>query len=398
MYSDLPPDLNHLILARTDASSSRLALLLVAKSIQASRQSGVALDIALAASFDLLVASKYYQYVLPEGWLWCQHCDHDIYTFFNACPYCITEERFVHHIGCKPTSGQIGPATAEALREILSAYYHQTAGSSVAVHTGSEPIDIAIVDTVSRYVFIAEVKAAPLFIPALARKHTAQGLQTTEQKPLRHSVGIVRAMDQHSYSLVIPAPDGINLFWKLQTTGLGWASWGQEAIANAIETGSFDFAAYVRTWSHLWQLYTTKNNRDKLFWFTGACGLPRRPGEGWPVAADGKPKGTISDGKTSVGMDRTDDIKKSTFQVLKLGIEARRLPMKTWTLGIGLASNLHAARHYEDYLKQYEEIVWGWSKHGGQSPKYVFNLFDGIISFSQSNIRDQKLTTLVTWH
>lgn len=372
-------------------------MLLVEKAIAANKK-GVRLDFALAASFDLLVASKYYQYVLPEDWLWCQQCDHDIYTFFNACPFCITEDRFVHHEGRKPSSGQIGPATAEALREILSAYYHLTVGPDVAVHVGTEPIDIAIIDSAKRYVFIAEVKAAPLFIPALAKKHSASSFQTGSQKPLKHSVGIVRGIEQHKYSLVIPTADGSKIFWELDRTGLGESKWGEEAIADAIESGHFDLSAYVKAWSHLWNLYATKSNRDRLFWFTGACGLPRKPGEGWPISADGKPKGTISDGKTSVGMDRTDDIKKSTFQVLKLGVAARQLPIKKWTLGIGLASNLHAARHYEDYLQQYEDIVWGWSTEGGKAPKDVFNLFDGVISFSKSHIRDLKLNGLVTWH
>ena len=148
-------------------------------------------------------------------------------------------------------------------------------------------------------------------------------------------------------------------------------------------------------WTHLWNLYKTKDNGDSCFWFTGGCGRPRKPGEGWPTDAGGKPQGSISDGKTSVGMDRTDDIKKSTFQVLKLGVEHRQvLETSDWKIGIGLLGNLPAARHYTDYLASYEEIVWAKSPPGSK-PQTWSNLFDAVASFPSSQIRAEFLNGLL---
>ena len=96
-------------------------------------------------------------------------------------------------------------------------------------------------------------------------------------------------------------------------------------------------------------------------------------------------------------MDRTDDIKKSTFQVLKLGVEHRN-PLETsgWKIGIGLLGNLPAARHYTDYLASYEEIVWAKTSPG-EEPENWANLFDAVVSFTSSKIRADFLTGLLSF-
>jgi len=96
-------------------------------------------------------------------------------------------------------------------------------------------------------------------------------------------------------------------------------------------------------------------------------------------------------------MDRTDDIKKATFQALKLGVENRVPDPSPWTLLIGLASNLHAARHYDDYVRPYENIMWGWA-NGPHADRELFNLFDGIISFTRSHMRSDWLLRTLDWH
>ena len=96
-------------------------------------------------------------------------------------------------------------------------------------------------------------------------------------------------------------------------------------------------------------------------------------------------------------MDRTDDIKKSTFQVLKLGVEHRQaLEAGGWKIGIGLLGNLPAARHYSGYLASYEEIVWAKTPPGVK-PETWSNLFDAVASFTDSNIRANFLTGLLSF-
>ena len=94
-------------------------------------------------------------------------------------------------------------------------------------------------------------------------------------------------------------------------------------------------------------------------------------------------------------MDRTDDIKKGIYQVLKIGAESK--PNKSvFVVRTALISNIHAVRHYHEYLASLEDIVWTLDKSRKAqkvedlAPKTdVYSLFDGIISFTESSIRDE---------
>jgi hypothetical protein len=100
-------------------------------------------------------------------------------------------------------------------------------------------------------------------------------------------------------------------------------------------------------------------------------------------------------------MDRTDDIKKGTYQVLKIGSVAKFPKEEAWNVTVGLVSNIHAVQHFTDYLASLSDVVW--TKAGDQIVKKaadlppdtdIENLFDGIISFTSSNIRDRGLANI----
>ncbi len=94
-------------------------------------------------------------------------------------------------------------------------------------------------------------------------------------------------------------------------------------------------------------------------------------------------------------MDRTDDIKKGIYQVLKLGTESK--PAKSqFKVKTALISNIHAVRHYSEYLTSLQDVVWtldisGNAKKASDLPAdtELYNLFDGIISLTQSHLRDE---------
>ncbi|MEI7900820.1 MAG: hypothetical protein WCK89_11245 [bacterium] len=393
MQHKLPEELQKYFNQETVFSGTTLAA--VALSHARKRVDPARRNLALAAIFDLVVAAKFYRAVKPENWLWCEHAGYDFYPVLNACPYCILDNRLVQHDGNKPSSGVIGPATSQAIREVFVSHYHLSGNKKVSIFCGAEPADLVIADFNTRNVFVAEVKAAPLFTPPLAVKHSGS-FSTVRTLPLKHAQGTLRGMEQQKVFLFLPLANGKHYYWPIPQKGLGDLNWPETAFVEAIKTRPQDFDNYLESWMMLWDVYTRRDTTNPVFWFTGACGLPRNPGEGWPKAGDGKPKGTISDGKTSVGMDRTDDIKKSTFQVLKLGVETRRIDMAGWSLKIGLASNLHAVRHHDEYLHPYADIVWGWSE-AASVPEKWFNLYDGILSFSKSHTRDQWLTEITDW-
>ena len=391
----LPRFLRDKIRDHTIAKANPLAYTLVHHALTV-KSADIPLSKRLAAAFDLIVASKFYQHVKPEEWLWCGHSNRDFYSILNVCPSCVLQNKFVHTIGHKPGSGQIGPSTALAFREILAAYFDLTGKKECHVFSAREPIDIAVADTKNKTLFIAEVKAAPLFTPPLFTPHTTTSMQTQRALPLNHTLGVARNLHETEISLYIP---DTNASWEIPVES-GVFSIGlpvdiplSRAIARNLDMASLFF----RVWERMWQTYQEKNSSSPLYWFCGACGLPPNPGEGWPREANGRPKGSISDGKTSVGIDRTDDIKKATFQALKLGVENRRKDSSPWKLLIGLASNLHAARHYSGYLRPYEDIIWGWENTQEQN-RQLYNLFDGIISFTRSHMRDPWLRKTLDWH
>ena len=391
----LPPFLKDKIKDETKPDANPLAWVLVEQALIAGRE-GLPLSECLAAAFDLVVASKFYAHVAPEGWLWCGHCNRDFYPILNACPYCVLESRFVHHKGHKPSSGQIGPATAEAFREIIAAYFALTGKDHCQVCNASEPIDLAIIDSESKMLFIAEVKAAPLFTPPLCRTHSADSMQTQTTLPLDHSCGVARRLHEAEFSLFVP--DLENPFdIPLPSGVVGGGVPFNECLSRFFLEDPNQFRRFFVVWAKMWKAYQNKETESLLYWFCGACGLPRNPGEGWPKKANGRPEGSISDSKTSVGIDRTDDIKKATFQALKLGVDNRSKDSAPWTVMIGIASNLHAARHYDGYLKPYEDIIWGWSRSEG-NPRELYNLFDGIVSFTRSHIRHDWLSKTLDWH
>jgi hypothetical protein len=160
------------------------------------------------------------------------------------------------------------------------------------------------------------------------------------------------------------------------------------------------FDEFLEFWVEAFKTYKPGNSqRSNIYWLTNACGQPNPRPSDWPARRRGTGYESVSDGKTSVGMDRTDDIKKGIYQVLKVGAESKPQQKRNhFTVKTALISNIHAARHYEEYLASLENIVWALDE-SGQARKAadlppeteVYNLFDGIISFTKSHIRDKWL-------
>ena len=71
--------------------------------------------------------------------------------------------------------------------------------------------------------------------------------------------------------------------------------------------------------------------------------------------------------------------------------------MGSWNLLIGLAGNVHAARHYGNYLEPIEDVVWGLGNSQEEAVE-LYNLFDGIVSFTRSHMRDEWLRSTLDWH
>ncbi len=391
----LPKPFESLCNSRVVPTGDALADLLVSQALSAaSTSAGMSSGVALACAFDLLVAARFHNAIKPENWLWCPECERDFHPVLNACPGCSLSNRFIHFSGNKPGSGIIGPVTSASLQDLLASLFRSRGESHKEVYVCREPADLAILDTAAHAAFFCEVKAAPLFTAPCSVAHATETFAVNATLPLNHRQGTMRRFHQLAVSLLIPTAEGA-YYLPISGTSPGERQWAELGLAATLRNDPTIFPKVAKAWSCLWNLYKTKNTADPRIWFTGGCGRPRNPGEGWPTDAAGKPLGAISDGKTSVGMDRTDDIKKSTFQVLKLGVEHRgHLESSSWKIGIGLLGNLPAARHYADYLAGYEEIAWSRTP-ANDAPRQWANLFDAVASFTESRFRAPFLSGLL---
>lgn len=174
--------------------------------------------------------------------------------------------------------------------------------------------------------------------------------------------------------------------------------WGYRSMIELLENDDSFLRSYYAFWSNALTKYHPKHT-DSVYWLTNACGSPNPRPDSWPKSKGGDGEGyeSISDSKTSVGMDRTDDIKKSIYQVLKLGSEGKPVASK-WTFNVGIVSNIHAARHFEEYLESLKNLIWtndptGTAKKAGDlRPEHpLYNLFDGIITLTECHFRDEWL-------
>lgn len=379
----------------------RLANTLIQQAYDTATDKGCSTGIALAAAFDLFVAAEYYKNVAHRGWYYCPVDDPLLfYPFTNTCPRCVLQGQFHFERANKPESGQIGQATSRLLSIFLYQLFVR-AGRRVKIYRGIEPIDLLIYDPQENTVLLSEIKAAPL---------TTLPLTVPSERLTDFVDGNVITLSSHvvSDNVVLHSSD-ICMFLPTKRNGeeryrlisLGTVGkqaeriWAYERIEHVLVSGNTVFGEYVDFWIKAFDAYkTTNSQKSNLFWFTNACGQPSPRPVGWPARQRGEGYESVSDGKTSVGMDRTDDIKKGIYQVLKVGAESK--PQKSrFQIKTALISNIHAARHYNEYLSSLEDIVWTLDKSGKAkkvsdlpSQTAMYNLFDGIISFTESHMRD----------
>lgn len=153
---------------------------------------------------------------------------------------------------------------------------------------------------------------------------------------------------------------------------------------------------HVKIWQDIHCAYRDKNRESKYYYVANASGLPpklAREQFDWPA------KESISDSKTSVGMDRTDDIKKGIYQTLKLGIEVKR-NFPQYTVKTALVSNLPAYRYSQVYVEPFTDILWGLKSAFSYEPDsqeyrcFEVSLnhpFDYILTLEESINRGEQL-------
>lgn len=336
------------------------------KQAQQVASSGNEYKLALASAFDLLVSAEYYGVVEQNGWLTCTSPYHfALYPYTNICPQCINEGRFVYHRANKPKSGVIGAITSKLLAGFIHAIL-QYQYPNIQILRGKEPVDVIILDNTSTIptVLFGEIKASPLMtFPLCVSPNIVQSNHT------------LSSVDVTQTPILIFLPDNQYLLGHLDDT-----EWAIRGILRLLDETDF-FIQYYYHWQKAFKAYAVKDHTP-IYWLTNGCGQPVPRPVDWIKRQDGGGYESISDSKTSVGMDRTDDIKKGIYQIFNLGISGKS--SFNYAYKVGLISNIHAVRHYDDYLSQFVDVIWGH-----EQSDVLFNLFDGIIALTQIVARDE---------
>lgn len=262
--------------------------------------------------------------------------------FINLCATCyINKSIWAYQKAVKPQSGALGKLSSEIILRFIQKINPQFV--EVLVVGGIDFVD-AILKHKNGMIILAEVKSAPLLtypflfdIPRGCLKGNHKNAIITNSQ--------LRACDSAVY---------LHNCGRINLGKVGDPVWPFRPLVNFIIDGkNLKFIKdCVNNWIAAKDAYSTKDRQNKLYYLANASGHPpaiAKERDGWP------PKESISDSKTSAGMDRTDDIKKGIYQSLKIGTHIKNFPyVKT-----AIISNLPAYRHGKEYVTPFISMLWG---------------------------------------
>jgi hypothetical protein len=386
---------------------SELCELLVDACIKNKTLSEKGIGLLFASSFDLLIAAQYYSTLPHKGWFYCPTgIPRLFFHYTNCCPRDVLSNQFYFNPSAKPSSGRIGAATSRLLLVFYKTIFKKL-GLKEEILRGTEPVDAVIVNRHERKVLFAEIKASPLLTIPLSVK--SQRLTEEVTNKIVHSGhASVDNTVLFETDLEIFVPKKERDFWIERYYPIGKKrnagdyGWGYRGFVGLLKNNPDFFREYFAFWNECLKSYYPKSH-ESVFWLTNACGAPNNLPSGWATRREGEGYETISDTKTSVGMDRTDDIKKGVYQVLKLGSIGKPIASK-WDYKVGLVSNIHAARHFDEYLGSLKDIIWTLDSSGKAkkisdlpSEQAVYNLFDGIIALTVTISRDDWINSIFSY-
>lgn len=359
--------------------------------------------VALAAMFDLAVTVIYVERLSSNGWLYCRDASPELrdpklfYPFVNACPRCALRNVFYFAPSRKPSSAIIGQATSLILTVFLDEHAKQNSEGKCSVRQlgGTGVVDAVAIE--DNKVCLFEIKSAPLLTFPVESATELMTVTTDigeEDTPSHYNVTLPAdfASDLSliiSESLIIP-------IGKQNSSD----NWPCAQLINYMSDEA-KLRDYVAEWEKTFQRYSGSLPKEKTFWLSNGCGQPP-VSDGWPARRNGSGYESISDGKSSVGLDRTDDIKKGIYQVLKIGTHYKEFAEKdSFEVHTALASNIHAVKHHEGYLKELEDMMWTIDapnktyvvERGLENTviktQGLYNLYDGLVTFTKGHYRDK---------
>ncbi len=301
--------------------------------------------------------------------------------FINLCSPCFTnKEIWAYQKAVKPQSGALGKLSSEVILRFIEKLYPQLI--EVTAVGGSEAAD-AVLKHENGMVILAEVKSAPLLTYPFLFKLPESCLKGEHEKVVITNSQL-RACDSAIF---------LHNIGSIDLGRVGGDLWPFKPLVDFfINEENMPLIHHcINEWLSARDAYTKKDRQNRMYYLANASGSPpkiAKDRDGWPKSE------SISDGKTSAGMDRTDDIKKGIYQTFKIGTHVKGNPdIKT-----AIISNLPAYRHGDEYVSSFVNMLWGLEEDiedvNGQKAIFSENLrraFDFIITLEEPILRDIDL-------
>lgn len=250
-------------------------------------------------------------------------------------------EKWSYQKAVKPQSGALGKLSSEVILRFIEKLYPEL--DEVIAIGGTEAAD-AVLKHSNGMTIVAEVKSAPLLTypfvfelnnNCLNGEHEKVTITTSQLKECNSAIYL------HNKDLI-------------ELGKVGDSLWPFKPLVNFIINPS-NFSTInscINQWLDARDAYSRKDRANRMYYLANASGSPpkiAKDRDNWPK------KESISDSKTSAGMDRTDDIKKAIYQSLKIGTHVKSDP----NIKTAIISNLPAYRHGDEYVAPFINMYWG---------------------------------------
>ncbi len=301
--------------------------------------------------------------------------------FINLCSPCyIHNNIWSYQKAVKPQSGALGKLSSEVILRFIEKLYPMLL--EVIAVGGTESAD-AVLKHNDGMIILAEVKSAPLLTYPFLFKAPDSCLKGIHEKLVITSSQL-RACESAMF---------LHGVGEIKLGKVGDELWPFKPLVEFIvNDNNMPFIQRcIDEWLSARDAYSNKDRQNKMYYLANASGGPpkiAKDRDGWPK------KESISDSKTSAGMDRTDDIKKGIYQSLKIGTYVKDNP----NIKTAIISNLPAYRHGHEYVDPFVNMLWGietdLNKSNGQkclTEEKLRRVFDFIITLEDPILRNIEL-------
>jgi len=322
-------------------------------------------NLGFSALFDFCVNLGYIYGLQKEqefrGGVYCEN--KVVFPFVKICPVCSAQKKevvFLEKGSKKPESAVIGKIGEATLTGILDAYFNYLGNGFRAFlirDTAEKKVDLVITDF--KVVCLGEIKAKPLVSYPLC-------LELSELNEKKHQLVDVKSNDVTRSYLFIPH---INEYFDLgKTTDNDWPF----GAALKIVSDKKNVAKIITAWQQIFDEYAKTDDDAAFNWIRFLA-----------FGGGAYKKNNIDDSKNRPGLDRTDDIKKGTYQVLRYGANYA-IKCKEGNVKCVLVGNTYGETHrayFEDIIKI------RWTIDGTKT----YNLFDAVIGLTDNRFNDEYL-------